>query len=252
MPMKPKTHRKKVLKKKAFRKAVGAPAQIIFYDNKRLNPYPRRYVTKIHSSVYGAFPANSSVGNSSIFVNSRLPYAGSGLPSLTSPSVSTLGGTGFNNLCNANFYRGYRVTGFRMTIEFIPQASGDSVVATITPSTLTTLPASTPTALSQPFTKKGNFSSNKNNTNTKRGNAISLSMKLHNFFGVNKMIYDNALDTTSQSAYNANPTRAVYVIINWNTMDSVVLSSNLEYRLDLVQDIQFFEQDAGNLNQIAP
>lgn len=252
MPLKmKKTYKKKAYKKKAF-KRVGAPSEIRYYDNNRLNPYPRRYITKVHSSVYGAFPPGSPVGNFSVNVIGKLPYAGSGLPSGTVPNVSTLGATGFNNMCNASFYRFYKVTGWKITIEFLPQTLGDSVIASLTPSLLSTLPANTQTALTQPFTKKGNFSSSKSNTNSKRGNAITMSMKCHDFLGVNKMIYDNALDTNFSAQYNLTPLRPIFVVGNWQTLDNVILQSNLEYRLDLTQYIQFYEQDTANLNQIAP
>lgn len=252
MPVKTKkVYRKKVYKKKPYTKSV-ASSQLVYYDNSRLNPYPRRYKTKVHSSVFGGQIAGVSQGTWSIITNGKLPYAGSGLPSGTVPNVSTLGPTGFNNLCNANFYRYYRVTGFKVRFEMIPQALTDTVVATMTPSMISTLPALAQQALTQPYTKKGNFSSSKNNMNSKNGSAITLSIKNHEFLGTTKALFNNALDSSFVAQYNSTPTRPIFCVFNWQTLDNLVLATPLEFRIELTQYIEFYEQDTANLNQIAP
>jgi len=253
MPTKPaKMFKKKAYKKKAYKKKGVATSQLVYYDNSRLNPYPRRYITKIHSGVFGAVPVGQSQGTWSIITNGRLPYAGSGLPSGTVPNVSALGGTGFNNLCNANFYRYYRVTGFKIKFEFIPQALTDTVLATITPSMLSNIPAIAQQAMTQPYTVKGNFSSSKNNMNSKRGSAITLSVKNHEFLGTTKELFNNALDPSFVAQYNSTPTRPIHAVFNWQTLDNVITATPLEFRIELTQYMQFYEQDTANLNQIAP
>lgn len=248
MPSKTKKpYKKKAYKKKHFQVTKGAPRQIVFYDNNRLNPYPARYITKIHSSVYGGIASGLSQGSFAINVLSRIPFSGSFLLAPVLPAIATLTGAGFRNLCNDTFYRYYRVTGFKLTVEYIPQNTSDTVLCAITPSTSNVTPVSTQLALSQPYTKKGNFSSNKNNTNSKRGNAITLSMKTHQFFGVNKLVFDNDMTGNFSAQWSSVPLRPVYVVGNWQTLDQVATVAAVEYRIDLTQYIEFFENDNATL-----
>jgi len=112
-------------------------------------------------------------------------------------------------------------------------------------------PASTSVATSQSYTRKGNFSSNKNNTNGKLGNAIQLSMNCASFLGVNTMIYNNVLDTSYSAAYNSVPTRGMYCVVNWQTLDQANSVANLEFRIDLEQTISFYENDVGANSQLS-
>ena len=247
MPLKTKKMYRKKKPKKAFQARKGAPRQLIFYDNNRLNPYPARYITKIHSSVYGAVASGLSQGSFAINALSRTPFAGSFLLPPVLPAIATLTGAGFRNLCNDTFYRYYRVTGFKLTVEYIPVNTSDTIVCCITPSTSNVLPVSAQAALSQPYTKKGNFSSNKNNTNSKRGNAITLSMRTHDFFGVNKLVFDNDMTGNFTAQWSSTPLRPVYIVGNWQTIDQVATVANCDYRIDLTQYIEFYENDNATL-----
>lgn len=230
----------------------GVPRSLIFYDNSRLNPYPQKYTTKMHTSLYGFVTAGAlASGNYQILANSAIqPFAVS-TTIFPNPSavVANLNPTGFESLCNANLYTRYRVTGYKVRVEFIPQALTDTVICTLTPSTLQGAPATVQSAMTQPFTRKGNFNSSKNNTNQGGGNAVTLSVRLHEFIGVNKMIFDNDLSGSFTAAYNTAAGRSMWCILNWATPDAVAISTPLQYRIDMTQYIDLYEANAGNLLQ---
>jgi len=230
----------------------GVPRSLIFYDNSRLNPYPQKFITKMHTSLYGFVPSGAlASSNYQILANSCVQPFGLSTTLFPNPSapVANLNPTGFEALCNANLYSRYRVTGFKVTLEYIPQALTDTVIATLTPSCLAGSCPNVATAMTQPFTRKGNFNSSKNNTNQKGNNAITLSMRCHEFIGVNKMIFDNDLSGSFTAPYNAAAGRSIFVIVNWATPDAVAIATALQYRIDLTQYVELYEPTNANMVQ---
>ena len=253
MPRK-STYARKVAKvamipKRKPKRRSGAPRTLVYLDRFRINPFPSRFVTKMHTSIYGNIPAGVSSGQYFIQINAcRLPFDSGGWLNAR-PNIVTLQPTGYSSICNANLYQYYRVNSASVKCEFIPQSLTDTVIGTLTPSGVVNALVGTAQAMTMPWTKKGNFASNKANTNGKYGNAIVNTIKMHDFFGVNKMIYDNELGANYTAQYNAKPAKTAFMVLNWATPDAVATVTALEYRIDLTQYVTFFENISGNLFQ---
>lgn len=254
MPRKSTPYARRVAKvaqipKRKPKRRGGAPRTLVYLDRTRINPFPSRFITKMHTSIYGSIPAGASSGQYFIQMNAcRLPFDSGGWTNAR-PNIVTLQPTGYSSICNANMYQFYRVNSASVKCEIIPQQLADSVVVTLTPSGVVNALVGTAQALTMPWTKKGIFSSSKNNTNSRQGNAITNTIRMNDFFGVNKMIYDNELGANYTAQYNAKPAKTAFMVMNWATPDGVNTSIALEYRIDLTQYVTFFENISGNLFQ---
>ena len=231
------------------KKRSGAPRTLVYLDRTRINPFPSRFITKMHTSIYGSIPSGQTNGQFFIQMNACFKPFDSGGWLNARPTIATLNPTGYSSICNANMYQYYRVNSASVKCEVIPQSVSDSVIVTLTPSGVVNALVGTAQAMTMPWTKKGNFSANKNNTNTKYGNAIVNTIKMHDFFGVNKMIYDNELGANYTATYNFKPAKTAFMVMNWATPDNAVTTVALEYRIDLTQYVTFFENISGNLFQ---
>ena len=254
MPRKSTPYARKVAKvamipKRKPKRKAGAPRTLVYLDRTRINPFPSRFITKMHTSIYGNIPAGVASGQYFIQMNACFKPFDSGLWPNARPVIATLNPTGYASICNANMYQFYRVNSVSVKAEFLPQALTDTAIVTLTPSGVVNALVGTAQAMTMPWTKKGNFNSSKANTNGKYGNAIVNTIRMHDFFGVNKMIYDNELGANYTAQYNAKPAKTAFMVLNWATPDAVNTVTPMEYRIDITQYVTFFENISGNLFQ---
>lgn len=219
-------------------------------------PFPSHYRTKLMCSVYGNAPSSALSGtvqwaipmNSSITPFGQVTPITSGSPVVyAGPSVATHQCTGFSTLCNTNFYRNFRVHSAKLEVDVMPQANGDNVVVTITPSVAATLPASVGTALSAAFTKTATFGNARSNATNK--GLLSLSMSQHKFIGVSKRAIDDDLSNNYIGQYSVNPVNELWFVVNLNTIDNAIFTNALEFRFRVSYDIEFYNAVSTTLPQ---
>lgn len=254
MPLKTQKRQfKKIALKHGAKKRVKriAPKKMTYLDNTRLSPYPPQFNTKFHTSIYGSFPAGLINANLQILLNSCVtPFDFSTTPFPGArPAPVTLHPTGFQSLCNGNLYTSYRVTGMKVKIDLMPEALSDTVICTLTPALRQGLPPTAEQAMTQPFTKKGLFSSSKDDRNSKQGSSITLFFRLHEFLGINKMILDNDISGQFNSPFNTAPTRSIWCTLNLATPDGLATARPVSYRIDMVQYVDLYDVANANLVQ---
>jgi len=258
MPLKPikKASTYKVVKKAPKRntrlaRRRATPKKLTFLDNSRLMPYPAKYTTKFHSSIFGYFPAGLTDTQHSVLLNGCNDMWDLVPPLFPNarPTLLGLKPTGFTVMCNGNLYHRYRVNAMKMTINLLPEALGDSVLCTMTPTLRPGLPTTTEQALTQPFTKSGYFNSSKEDHNSKGGARVVSYFKMYEFLGIKKAFYDNDISGQFDSNFNVDPVKPIWMTINISGSDGTATTRQMGYRVDIVQYVDLFENSYANIIQ---
>jgi len=238
--------RKTGVKRPRRHRKVKKPQNTITFINKQLLPFPVRYRCRLHTSIYGNYAAGFTTGQTYVHMNrAYLPFAG-GAWANPSQSLATLNPTGYSSLGNVHMYNGVRVLKARCDIEFLPLSVLDSIIVTITPSLTTNNPADPNVGMTQPFKKTVLFSSDK--VNGKR-NMLSLSGTQHKFAGCAKKAIDYDLSYQYCHIYNGSPATPIYYVCNFQTPSLVNTAQQMDYRVDLIQDVEFFNMVQAEMIQ---
>lgn len=219
--------------------------ELVIYRGQNLMPYPPRFRTKFQTDIYGYIAAASTTVNQYYCGMNyiHLPYNNGGWSNAV-PAIATLTPTGYSALLNANIYTKARVFFSKILVEFLPQALGDTLEVTVTPSNATGSPTNTGVAMAQPNTKSGLFSSSKNNVNSKKhGSAIVNAISQHKLIGVSAQALANDLSGNYEHAYNANPTIPLYWVVNTTAPDAAAtpnFTNPCEFRIRLTHWVELY------------
>lgn len=225
----------------------SASPTLVTYMSKGQSPFPRRYRTIFHSSIYGFVAAGSTSGHFTVNMNSAyLPWAGGAWPNAL-PAIATLQPAGYSSVVNGTLYQNVRVYGSKLSVEFLPQALTDTVQVTLTPAVSAAVPTSVATAMAQPYTKQLLMSSSK--MNSRNGSFISNYMSQSKLLGVNKKAIEFDLSGNYTHTYNGDPANLFYWVVNLTTPDAVALATNLEYRVKLNIYCELYNDSAAILPQ---
>jgi len=139
--------------------------------------------------------------------------------------------TGYNVLFNASgyLYTQWIVTETLVELDITPQSVTDSVVASLTASTVANVPGTVGIALSKPFTKQMTFASGRV---YKLGEyPFKYRIKTSEFLGIANMVYMNDTSGVFVGSIAENPTVSYPLVLNVETGDNSVLSQPLEIRI---------------------
>lgn len=234
-----RNNRKMIVRSKQSKK-VFANRNVVSYMVPRQMPFPPRFRTTFTAGFYGFIgsAANLATGQYFAKLNSAfLPFTGGGW---LNPSAALTGiiPAGYSSLCVTQLYTKIRVYASTIEIEFLPQALTDTVLCTVTPSAVTTLPANTNDAIDQPYTKQLLMSSSK--MNSRNGSMIRNTISQHKFLGCTKRAIEDDLSGNYMHTYNGNPTVPFYWVVNWQTPDNVNIAVNLEYKVKMTYYVELF------------
>lgn len=239
-----------VVVSRSIPKSIGgfnASPTLVTYMSKGQSPFPRRYRTIFHSSIYGFVAAGATSGHFTVNMNSAyLPWAGGTWPNAL-PAIATLQPAGYSSIVNGTLYQNVRVYGSKLLIEFLPQALTDTVQVTLTPAVSPAVPTSVATAMAQPYTKQLLMSSSK--MNSKNGSFISNYMSQSKLLGVAKKAIEFDLSGNYTHVYNGDPVNLFHWVVNLTTPDAVALATNLEYRAKLMIYCECYNDSAAILSQ---
>lgn len=248
--------KKRNFKKRTFKKSsytknhAKANDELVIYMAPRQLPFPPRYRCKMVTAVYGYITTGAGSQSARYFLTFNsvfAPLSGGGFPNITPPD--TVEPTGFTQICNANFYRNFRVYGSKIMLELMPGNLLDTVECTITPSNTSSVPATVGTANGELYTRSGFFSSSKNNANSKGGSEIVNYMTVHKFFGVTKRAIEDDLSGNFIGTYNADPVTKLYWVVNYATPNGAGLTNQIDLRLRLTQYVEFFNNTSANMQE---
>lgn len=247
MPRKLNTKRKARKTKRSFRRPRKT-SDLVIYKSVKQNPVPPRLRTQLALDFYGAAASGAASGHYFCGMNFMYQSLASGGWPGASLTIATANPFGFTALCNTNLYRRYRVYGSRIEVEFLPQALTDTVEVTVTPSQLSTSPASVALGMSQRQTVSGFNSSNKNNMNSKKGSALVNYITQHKLLGVSYQAIKDDLSQNYTGGAAAAPGVPMYWVVNWQTPDAVTLAVILEYRVRIRYDVEFYQFTGSTLD----
>lgn len=237
--------RKSMFKKKG-RKFKANPGTVTFMSNS-LIPVPPRYRCKFTCSIYGAIASGAATGLYQISLNAmQLPFNTTSPMPGALPAVATLNPTGLSQLFNLMMYTQYRVYGSSIKLEVFPQALGDTVEFTITPSFDITAPPSTQIAMAQPYTKTLLVGAGKGKS------YISNYITQHRLVGCSKRAIEDDLSGVYQdSIFPASAIQyPAYWILNWSTPDTANLNQSVNYKCTMTYYVELFGQNVAALTEV--
>lgn len=211
-------------------------------------PMPPRYRCKFTIANVGYFASGVAAGRMCIKLNSSYLPFNTSADAIPNPLGGLVSGTycvGYRSIVNANLYDLIRVLGCKIQVEFLPQALTDTVECTVTPGVNNiSVPATTFTAMAQPYTKQHFFSSSKQNA---RVNSITSYAKVSRLLGVSTRAIMDDLSGNWTHVYNSDPNTLCYWVVNWACPDVINLATNLEYRITLTYYCECYDENANLL-----
>jgi len=163
------------------------------------------------------------------------PWAGGGWVGAL-PAIATLNPISFTALCNQFLYQNYRVLGSRISFQMAPETALDVMFVTITPSDVASLPASTQTAIGQPYTRSKMISATAPVSSQTVVNKMSVST-------LNGIRPEAVLDDVSGAffgTYTTPPLDGEYWNVNFVPADGTVTSGPVSYVAQIQYDVEFF------------
>nr|WAE42853.1 MAG: capsid protein [Cressdnaviricota sp.] len=225
---------------------------ILFWKAPNNSTFPQEWVTKIKTRIQFncVIAAGNPIGANGagrFYINSNScisPFqnivAATGLVYVNGFSAAA-NPVGFTPLCNATLFQRYQVLGAKLTVGCQPSLSSDQLAITITPSGTSSVPANVAAAYGQPFTKRGVHRSSNFKPNFTR-----MYVGMASFFGVDKKVFDNDIESSWSALYNAAPSNLVYYVVNLQLADGAVNSNTLPIEMELVQYVKYYAQDSAN------
>lgn len=223
---------------------------ILFWRAPNNSTFPQEWVTKIKTRiqfncVVAAGNPIGANGSAHFYVNANSciqPFqnivAAAGLVYVNGFSAAA-NPVGFTPLCNATLFQRYQVLGAKLDLYCQPSLQNDQIEVTITPSGTSTAPANIAAAYGQPWTKRGIHKPNVRN-------HTSMYVGMAPFFGVEKKVFDNDIESSWSSLYSAAPANIVFYVVNLQLADGAVNTNSLPIQMELTQYIKFFAQDSAN------
>lgn len=234
---------------KRFAKAkrrYNARSDVITYMSPSRMPFPPRYRTIMSCEVQSIVPSATAASGRyacglNYLIHPFITVSGSSpFPVGTLPTVASLNPTGLTQIFNNAFYNAYRVYGSAIYITCCPTNGQDIIEMTVTPSGVDNLPATTTSAMSQPYTKDKMFAVSK--AIGKTGDILSNYITQHKFCGVTRRAVEDDLSGAFTGSLTGvpPPNNQLMWVINWNDVSGVNLNGNLLFTVRIKYYVEFW------------
>lgn len=243
-PYNPKRQYRKRIKRaiRRTRNYVNPGKSIINFTSFK-SPLPQKYSTVLDFDIGGSFStaganpvgfAGGQANFANIVLNSAFPLVNWGATTAwNGAALATRSGAVFDSLCNSSVYEDYMIKAVKISVWIYPQDTGDQCIASLTPGINSSVPANMANAISEPRTVARPFMAATLNK------PVVLKISVAKLLGLKSLVVNN-VDGSLSGTYAAAPGTSVYGILNIQTMDNLVPSFAVPYRIQIRQYIDFY------------
>ncbi len=211
---------------------------------KGITPFPPRYNCRLACSLVGNIVAASSPTVYYLTANTALtPFSGGGWPGVLTSSTATLCPAGFSNLCAAaGPYYNFLIRSHHLRVRMVPATSSDLITYAIcsypiNPSA--NAPTGVPDMLAEPRCVSTRAAGGSTLTEISRSDKVSV------IYGRQDLAIE--LDTQWSGSAVGNPGNPTRYYLGWTTSNGGTNGGAISYEVDLVQDIEFWNLQNGQL-----